>query len=137
MAWIRVDATIGENPKLFQLADRLDMEVPHVVGHLTLLWAWMSLNAWDGRLKKVPDGVIERAAQWRGEKAKFALAIRDYLCDKRTGEMSGWVERQGKLVQWMQRNSARKRDARAGQNGDGSGTGAGRPGDNRENDVYV
>lgn len=125
MSWIRVDGDIHENEKLAALRERLGCQRAQAVGHMVLLWSWMGRTeiAWDGKLKPISNVALADAAQWRGDPDVFGTAVRDIFCDKRSGEMKGWFERQGKLIEWRRKNTVRKRLSR-GHTRDGSGTGA-------------
>ncbi len=72
-----------DHPKTLDLASRLNVELPTVIGHLELLWAFAGKKAPQGNIGKWPDGAIARACYWMGQPDFFVGA----LCD------SGFVDR--------------------------------------------
>lgn len=64
-----------EHPKTLELAARLGVSRPTVIGHLELLWAFVSKLAPQGNLGKYPDGAIARAAEWQGDPTAFVDAL--------------------------------------------------------------
>lgn len=121
MTWIRVDSDFPENGKLGAFVNRLTTQERRVslaeaAGHALFIWLWVGDHRWDGNLKDVPNETLESAAHWRGEPDVLAAAFRDVFCD-RYGRIKGWLERQGKLVEWKRKNTDRKRVSR----GDGAG----------------
>ena len=50
-----------DHPKTLDLAARLNVELPTVIGHLELLWAFTGKKASQGGIGKWPDGAIARA----------------------------------------------------------------------------
>lgn len=66
-----------DHPKTFDFAARLDVSRPTAIGHLELLWAFVSQKAPQGNVGKWPDGAIARACDWMGDPAKFVGALRD------------------------------------------------------------
>jgi hypothetical protein len=125
--WVRIDANIGENPKVWELADRLSglrgvsAESPRrengvraetCVGLLVILFGKVAAHAPSGDVADVSDALLERWAGWAGEPGAFAAAFRDLFVTD--GHIDGWAERQGKLVEraerererWQRRKSA-------------------------------
>jgi hypothetical protein len=66
-----------DHPKTYDFAARLDVSRPTAIGHLELLWAFVSQKAPQGNVGKWPDGAIARACDWMGDPAKFVGALRD------------------------------------------------------------
>ena len=56
---VKLDAL--DHPKTLDLAARLNVELPTVIGHLELLWAFTGKKASQGGIGKWPDGAIARA----------------------------------------------------------------------------
>jgi hypothetical protein len=106
MTWIRLDVEMPTNTKTLCFRDRLSIPMAQAVGHLSLLFMWLAREHWDGHVGKVPDEHLEIAAMWNGSRGDLATAFRDYFCDGK-GMVTGWLERQGKLVAY--KNAASKR----------------------------
>lgn len=66
-----------EHPKTFDLAARLNVTRPTVIGHLELLWVFTAKHAPQGDIGKWPDGAIARACDWMGNPAEFIHALVD------------------------------------------------------------
>lgn len=66
-----------DHPKTLDLAARLSVELPTVIGHLELLWAFTGKKAPQGDIGKWPDGAIARACHWMGRPEVFLLALRE------------------------------------------------------------
>lgn len=66
-----------DHPKTLDLASRLGVKRPTVIGHLELLWAWTSKMAPQGNIGKWPDGAIAEACYWEGDPRAFIQALLD------------------------------------------------------------
>ena len=66
-----------DHPKTFDLAARLGVELPTVIGYLELLWAFTGKQASQGNVGKWPSGAIARACMWMGDPDKFISALVD------------------------------------------------------------
>jgi hypothetical protein len=66
-----------DHPKTLDLAARLGVELPTVIGHLELLWAFTGKKSPRGDVGKWPDGAIARACCWMGSPEVFVLALRE------------------------------------------------------------
>lgn len=64
-----------DHPKTLDLAALLEAELPTVIGHLELLWAFVAKKTPQGNIGKWSDGVIAGAAMWRGKPSKFVEAM--------------------------------------------------------------
>src|SRR5688572_8102320 len=64
-----------DHPKTLDLAARLSLELPTVIGHLELLWAFTGKKAPQGNIGKWPDGAISRACFWMGPPEVFVQAL--------------------------------------------------------------
>lgn len=113
--WIRIDANIGENPKVWELAALRGVSAEACVGLLVILFGKVAEHAPSGDVAQVPDPLLERWAGWSGEPGAFARDFRALFAS--AGVIDGWAERQGKLIErankererWQRRNSAEKR----------------------------
>jgi hypothetical protein len=72
---LKLDAL--DHPKTFDLAARLGIELPTVLGHLELLWAFTGKQAPQGNVGKWPDGAIARACYWMGRPEVFIQALQE------------------------------------------------------------
>jgi len=88
-----------------QLADALDVERAHAFGLVAGVWCAMAVHAVDGNLSRVSDRTLEEWAGWRGPRGVFAEAFRATFLDDAV--MGGWQERQGKLIDRMERDRLR------------------------------
>lgn len=66
-----------DHPKTLDLAARLGVDLPTVIGHLELLWAFTGKKSPRGDVGKWPDGAIARACYWMGRPELFTQALRD------------------------------------------------------------
>lgn len=115
MAYVEVHQAVRDHRKVLDLAVRLDMPEPHVVGHLVYLWLWSIDNSSDGLL---PSSVrlIERACGWVGQTGRFVQAlVESGLLDQ--GEdgalwIHDWWDYMGRLVERRRSDAERKRLAR-------------------------
>ena len=72
MAWLQVHQTLKDHRKLFDAADQLEVEPPHMMGLLVSFWLWALDNAPTGSLVDITPRMISRAAQWDGDPEKLA-----------------------------------------------------------------
>lgn len=116
MAWIELHQAVRDHRKTVALADVLDMQEPHVVGHLTFLWLWSIDNAPDGVLPS-SKRVIERAAGWTGPAGAFVDGLVEcgYLDAGDGGQrvIHDWNDYAGKLIERREANTQRMREKRA------------------------
>lgn len=76
MAWIESHTVLGRHRKVLLTAHDLSIDIPLVVGHLSLFWHAVLEQQEDGDLTEWPDSMIEQAAMWKGEPGKFAALLR-------------------------------------------------------------
>ncbi len=65
------------HPKTLNLQALLEVDLPTVIGHLELLWAFTGKHAAQGDIGKWPDGAIARACHWMGRPETFVLALHE------------------------------------------------------------
>ncbi len=115
MSWIPSHQYMSDHPKTRRLARKLVMPVPHVVGHLHLLWHWCMTYAQDGDLTKYDAEEIAFGMMWEDEPEKLieALVACRFL-DSANGRLTvhNWDEYGGKRLRAMQNDASRKRKAR-------------------------
>ena len=63
------------HPKLYHLADLLGCSRVTAIGHLELLFDFVSVQAPEGDIGKWPDGAIAKACDWEGNPAQFVHAL--------------------------------------------------------------
>lgn len=87
MAWLQVHQTLKDHRKLFDAADQLEVEPPHMMGLLVSFWLWALDNAPTGSLSDITPRMISRAAQWDGDPEKLAKTLirAGWIDEKRTG----------------------------------------------------
>lgn len=115
MAWIEVHQSLISHKKTILLADLLNVEEVHVVGHLVSFWLWCLDNAQDGSLDDITPRMIARAAQWRGDTDEFmdALVKAGFVESTDDGlEIHDWFDYAGRLIKKKEDNAQRMRDAR-------------------------
>lgn len=64
-----------DHPKTFDLAARLNVELPTVIGYLELLWSFTSQKTPQGNVGKWPNVAIARACYWNGDADSFVSAL--------------------------------------------------------------
>ncbi len=110
--WIRIDASIGTDPRTWDLADSCGVSAESAVGHLVMLYGAMAEHCKDGSLVNVSVLLLERWAGWHGEAGRFASAFAQLYVT--SGQVTAWLAQQGKLLEraerererWHRRNSA-------------------------------
>ncbi len=116
MAWLKVCQELRDHRKIMAVAERLDMEPVHVMGHVISFWMWCVDNAPSGQLDGISVRSIERAAQWSGEKGAFVAALADsgLLDEQNKGEYSihDWEDYTGALTTKRAKDAQRKREER-------------------------
>ena len=75
MAWLQVHQTLKDHRKLFDAADQLEVEPPHMMRLLVSFWLWALDNAPTGSLVDITPRMISRAAQWDGDPEKLAKTL--------------------------------------------------------------
>lgn len=115
MSWIPSHQYMNEHPKTRRLARKLGIPVPHVVGHLHILWHWCMSFAQDGDLTKFDAEEIAFGMMWEGDPEQLieALVASGFLdLAKGTLKVHNWDEYGGKRLRAMQNDASRKRKAR-------------------------
>ena len=116
MAWLQVHQTLKDHRKLFDAADQLEVEPPHMMGLLVSFWLWALDNAPTGSLVDITPRMISRAAQWDGDPEKLAKTLirAGWIDEKEDGtlEIHDWYEYAGKLIDQRQAEKERSRSRR-------------------------
>ncbi len=110
MAWIESHDDIWTHHKTRALCRALKIRPIEAVGHLTSLWHFVLVNAWESaNLEAWGEDGLEEAARWDGNPGAFILAAREAgFVDGFT--VYGWLERAGKLVQDRIYNKERRKN---------------------------
>jgi hypothetical protein len=97
MAWLELHQSLPTHRKTLAMADALDVQPAHIVGHIACLWLWALDNAQDGVLQVSPR-LVARAAQWEGDPQAFmdALLAAGFL--DHDGRIHDWDEYAGRLL---------------------------------------
>lgn len=106
--WIRLDAGTPRDPKITELARSLNVRRAEAFGLAASVWCVMAEHAVDGSLADIADEDLEAWAYWQGKRGKFATAFRATFVDP-DGTVGGWSERQGALLERMERDRKRHR----------------------------
>ena len=106
--WIRLDAGTPRDPKITELARALNVRRAEAFGLAASVWCVMAEHAVDGDLSTIADEDIEAWAYWQGKRGKFAAAFRAAFVGP-DGMVGGWSDRQGALLERMERDRKRHR----------------------------
>lgn len=126
MVWIPLHADLAAHPKTRKLARRLSLDVPAVIGHLTLLWTWAMSYAPDGELTKHDAEDVALGAHWEGEPDAFQRALIDagFLdAEDDRVRLHDWQEYGGKLLEKRRADAERKAAERASKSVQGTSGG--------------
>jgi len=116
MAWLKLEDTFYDHPKVRKLARRLTVNRAQAAGHLALLWSWALRHAPDGDLSQIDFEDIEEAAQWGGAHGDFVKACFDCAFLDQNGDqiaIHNWITRGGSFAE--NKRKQRNRDARKSQ----------------------
>jgi hypothetical protein len=110
--WIRLNANTPDDPRVHKLAEQLGISPSHALGLVVRVWCAMAGHAQDGVLGDIPPRAIAAWAGWGGSRLtnadKFATAFRELFADEH-GNAPDYQDLQGKLIERMERDRARKR----------------------------
>jgi hypothetical protein len=106
--WIRLDADAPSDPRVGEIADRLDIDTAHAFGLVAAVWCAMAHHAVEGSLSAVSGRALEDWAGWRGPRGKFAEVFLSLFTDE-TRAVPGWRDQQGKLIELAAKDAERQR----------------------------
>lgn len=109
--WIRLDAGTPRDPKITELARALGVRRAEAFGLAASVWCVMAEHAVDGSLAGLADEDLEAWAYWQGRRGRFAAAFRATFMSP-DGMVGGWSERQGALLDRMERDRKRHQKPR-------------------------
>jgi hypothetical protein len=70
--WIKMQTNLDTNPKIFVIAEALDIDPIHAVGCMWKLWSWADMHSIDGNAMTVTVSTIDKLVGVTG----FALALK-------------------------------------------------------------
>jgi len=113
--WIPYDVCLPTKPEVLELVDATGLPVDQVVGRLTMLWGWASLNSSDGTAR-MSVRLLGRVcggdeAFWREVERVGWLAIDE---DEGTVAIPGWERRFSKSAKNRAMHTIRAGEAKAG-----------------------
>lgn len=91
--WIRMDAGITDDPRIWALADAIRKDVGATIGYVMCLLRKLPEQARDGDLSHVPDAMLEQWAMWPGKRGVFATAFVSEMCEGR--RVRAWMKHNG------------------------------------------
>ena len=119
MAWIRVDQSIRDHRKIYDLSDALNISVPLTIGLLICLWLWGMDNTTSGNLDGISARTIARAAKWDGDPEQLLDALIDSgfidVDDAGRKFIHDWAEYEGKYISARECERERSRSRRNSQ----------------------
>lgn len=77
-SWSRLESTVRESPKIYRLADHMDIDDALARGLLAGLWSWAQTHAPDGDLRGLTHNEIERGAAWKGARGALVKAMIEF-----------------------------------------------------------
>ena len=110
MNWIRVSVGITHDPRVYALADDLEVRPAEVVGLLIGVMAALPEHAPTGDLTNVPQTLIERWAGWDGVRGAFAVRFATRFLND--GVWAAWEKYNGSALREAKSNAERAKAAR-------------------------
>jgi hypothetical protein len=108
--WIRLDAALPRDPEVRELADRLGVKKAEAIGLLACAWFAIAEHRPSGDVSDIAPATLEDWAEYeprgKAKRGAFASAFRDLFT--RDGAVRGWKDRQGKLIERMEKDRKRK-----------------------------
>jgi len=102
MAWLKVDETLCDHPKVLALADALRLDKDSVTGKLLRLWTWALNNREDGILAKRDAETIAEVMRFKGKAQRLmdALIVAGFLDETDDGWcIHDWSDYAGNYVE--------------------------------------
>lgn len=108
--WIRIDTALQRDPEVWELAARLGVRKAEAIGLLLGTWSGIAEHRPSGDIADVSSVVLESWADFepRGKAKRGAFAAAFVELFTRDGAVRGWKERQGKLIERMEKDRKRK-----------------------------
>ena len=105
--WIRVETNVADNDKIHCFGNFLGISVEETLGFLVRTWGKVAEQRTDGDLEGVLDSTLESWAGWNKESGLFASGFREHFVNGY--QITGWKDRQGKLIARQQADRERKK----------------------------
>jgi hypothetical protein len=111
--WIRLDAALPRDPEVRELAERIGVKKAEAIGLLACVWFAIAEHRPSGDVSDIAPATLEDWAEYeprgKSKRGLFAAAFVDLFT--RDGIARGWTDRQGKLIERMEKDRKRKQPA--------------------------
>lgn len=110
MIWIKIDETLPDHPKVYDLAAALKIDRDEATGKLVRLWIWMLVNREDGQFSRRDGARIAEVMRCKAKPDKLIAALAGAGLVDETGEgyrIHDWEDYAGALL--TQRKKTRER----------------------------
>ncbi|MCE5264316.1 MAG: hypothetical protein LLG97_12380, partial [Deltaproteobacteria bacterium] len=104
---VLVDPNLWDSKKLFRFGKRIGLSHIHAAGHLIKLWCWAVEHQIDGDLSGMSAEEIATFSGWSGNPDDFLTALTEEGWVVK-GMINDWNDHQGKYIQKVLRDRARK-----------------------------
>lgn len=118
MNWIRVSVGIATDPRVYALAEDLDVRPAEVVGLLVGVMAALPGHAPTADLSNVPSTLLERWAGWEGVRGQFAARFAARFLND--GVWAAWEKYNGSAMREAKSAAERAKAARNARKGGSS-----------------
>ncbi len=116
--WIRLDASLPRDPEVAELAERVGVKKAEAIGLLACVWSAVAEHRPSGDVSGISAATLEDWAEFepRGKvkRGTFAAAFTSLFV--KDGMVRGWKERQGKLIERMEKDRKRKQESEESAN---------------------
>lgn len=108
--WIRVDAALPRDPEVAELAACIGVKKTEAIGLLTCVWSAIAEHRPSGDVSGISPATLEDWALFepRGKVKRGTFAAQFTRLFTRDGFVRGWTDRQGKLIERMEKDRKRK-----------------------------
>lgn len=108
--WIRIDASLHRDPEVADLAARVGVKKAEAIGLLACVWGAMAEHRPSGNVSDISPATLEDWAEYepRGKVKAGAFASAFLALFTDDGRVRGWKDRQGKLIERMEKDRIRK-----------------------------
>lgn len=111
--WIRVDAALPRDPEVAELAACIGVKKTEAIGLLTCVWSAIAEHRPSGDVSGISPATLEDWALFepRGKVKRGTFAAQFTRLFTRDGFVRGWTDRQGKLIERMEKDRKRKQQS--------------------------
>lgn len=108
--WIRIDAALPRDPEVAELATRVGVKKAEAIGLLMGVWSAIAEHRPSGSVQDISAATLEDWANYepRGKVRSGAFAEAFIALFTRDGNVRGWKDRQGKLIERAEKDRLRK-----------------------------